>query len=107
MARYLAKNIVAAGIASRCEIQIAYAIGVAKPLSVYVDTFGTGKAPDDLIAKVLCDMVDLRPAAIIEKLDLRRPQYTPLSSYGHFGREELGVRWEERDLAPALAAKLL
>ena len=107
MARYLAKNIVAAGIASRCEIQIAYAIGVAKPLSVYVDTFGTGKAPDDLIAKVLCDTVDLRPAAIIEQLDLRRPQYTPLSSYGHFGREELGVRWEERDLAPALAAKLL
>ena len=107
MARYLAKNIVAAGIASRCEIQIAYAIGVAKPLSVYVDTFGTGKTPDDLIAKVLCDTVDLRPAAIIEQLDLRRPQYTPLSSYGHFGREELGVRWEERDLAPALAAKLL
>ncbi len=99
MARYLAKNVVASGVARRCEIQIAYAIGVAKPLSVLVDTFGTGKVSDERIAEVLTQVADLRPAAIIEHLQLRKPQYTPLSSYGHFGREDLGVKWEETDLA--------
>ncbi len=106
MCRYLAKNVVASGIAKRCEIQLAYAIGVAKPLSVLVDTFGTGKVSDEVIANLLKEVVDLRPAAIIERLDLRRPQYTALSSYGHFGREDLGVKWEETDLAPVIAAKL-
>ncbi|MBO5982105.1 MAG: methionine adenosyltransferase domain-containing protein, partial [Clostridia bacterium] len=105
MCRYLAKNVVASGIAKRCEIQLAYAIGVAKPLSVLVDTFGTGKVSDEVIANLLKEVVDLRPAAIIERLDLRRPQYTPLSAYGHFGREDLGVKWEETDLAPVIAAK--
>ena len=106
MCRYLAKNVVAAGIAKRCEIQLAYAIGVAKPLSVLVDTFGTGKVSDEVIADLLKELVDLRPAAIIERLMLRRPQYTALSSYGHFGREDLGVKWEETDLADLIAAKL-
>lgn len=106
MCRYLAKNVVASGIAKRCEIQLAYAIGVAKPLSVLVDTFGTGKVSDEVIADLLKELVDLRPAAIIERLMLRRPQYTALSSYGHFGREELGVKWEETDLADLIAAKL-
>ena len=106
MCRYLAKNVVASGIAKRCEIQLAYAIGVAKPLSVLVDTFGTGKVSDEVIANLLKEVVDLRPAAIIERLDLRRPQYTALSSYGHFGREDLGVKWEETDLADLIAAKL-
>ncbi|MBE6540718.1 MAG: methionine adenosyltransferase [Ruminococcaceae bacterium] len=106
MCRYLAKNVVASGIAKRCEIQLAYAIGVAKPLSVLVDTFGTGKVSDEVIADLLKELVDLRPAAIIERLMLRRPQYTALSSYGHFGREDLGVKWEETDLANIIAAKL-
>ena len=105
MARYLAKNVVAAGIAKRCEIQIAYAIGVAKPLSLLVDTFGTGVISDEKIADILQQVADLRPAAIIKHLDLRRPQYTALSSYGHFGREDLGVKWEETDLAGAIAAR--
>ena len=104
MARYAAKNIVAAGLAEKCEIQIAYAIGVARPLSVFVNTFGTGKAADDAIASAVCKVIDLRPAAIIEKLDLRRPIYKALAAYGHFGREELGVSWEKTDCAEALAA---
>ena len=103
MARYAAKNIVAAGLAEKCEIQIAYAIGVARPLSVFVNTFGTGKAADDAIARAVCKVIDLRPA-IIEKLDLRRPIYKALAAYGHFGREELGVSWEKTDCAEALAA---
>ena len=102
MARYAAKNIVAAGLAEKCEIQIAYAIGVARPLSVFVNTFGTGKAADDAIARAVCKVIDLRPAAIIEKLDLRRPIYKALAAYGHFGREELGVSWEKTDCAEAL-----
>ena len=93
MARYAAKNVVAAGLADKCEIQIAYAIGVARPLSVYVNTFGTGKKSDDEIARAVCEVIDLRPAAIIEKLNLRRPIYKALAAYGHFGREELGVNW--------------
>ena len=104
MARYAAKNIVAAGLAEKCEIQIAYAIGVARPLSVFVNTFGTGKAADDAIARAVCKVIYLRPAAIIEKLDLRRPIYKALAAYGHFGREELGVSWEKTDCAEALAA---
>ena len=104
MARYAAKNIVAAGLADKCEIQIAYAIGVARPLSVFVNTFGTGKAADDAIARAVCKVIDLRPAAIIEKLDLRRPIYKALAAYGHFGREELGVSWEKTDCAAELVA---
>ena len=103
-ARYVAKNVVAAGLADRCEVQLAYAIGVAKPVSVLVDTFGTGKYDDSIIAKAVAEVFDLRPAAIIEMLDLRRPIYKQLAAYGHFGREDLGVAWEKRDKAEALKA---
>ncbi len=96
-ARHVAKNIVAAGLAKRCEVQLAYAIGVAKPVSVLVDTFGTGKYGDDKIEKAVEKVFDLRPAAIIEALELRKPQYAALSAYGHMGREDLGVKWEERN----------
>ncbi len=96
-ARHVAKNIVAAGLAKRCEVQLAYAIGVAKPVSVLVDTFGTGKYSDDRIEKAVEKVFDLRPAAIIESLELRKPQYAALSAYGHMGREDLGVKWEERN----------
>jgi S-adenosylmethionine synthetase len=104
MARYVAKNIVASGAAKKCEVQIAYAIGVARPLSVNVNTFGTGKVADDKLADIVTELVDLRPAAIIEKLNLRRPIYQDLAAYGHFGREELGVKWEDTDLADKIAA---
>ena len=103
-ARYVAKNVVAAGLADRCVVQLAYAIGVAKPVSVLVDTFGTGKYDDSIIAKAVAEVFDLRPAAIIEMLDLRRPIYKQLAAYGHFGREDLGVAWEKRDKAEALKA---
>lgn len=106
-ARYIAKNIVAAGLASRCEVQLAYAIGVARPVSVMIDTFGTSKVDESAISEAVCKHVDLRPAAIIEKFDLRRPIYAQLAAYGHMGREDLGVSWEERDLAPVLASELL
>ncbi|MCH5199959.1 MAG: methionine adenosyltransferase [Oscillospiraceae bacterium] len=96
-ARHVAKNIVAAGLAKRCEVQLAYAIGVAHPVSIMVDTFGTGKYADDVIEKAVEKVFDLRPAAIIESLELRKPQYAQLSAYGHMGREELGVKWEERN----------
>ena len=96
-ARHVAKNIVAAGLAKRCEVQLAYAIGVAHPVSIMVDTFGTGKYADDKIEQAVEKVFDLRPAAIIEALELRKPQYAPLSAYGHMGREELGVKWEERN----------
>ncbi|MBQ7355014.1 MAG: methionine adenosyltransferase [Clostridia bacterium] len=102
-ARYLAKNVVAAGLASRCEVQLAYAIGVAKPVSLMVDTFGTGKIADVEIADALAKLVDLRPAAIIERFGLRAPIYAQLAAYGHVGREDVNVGWESRDLAPALA----
>lgn len=92
MARYVAKNIIAAGAAKKCEVQIAYAIGVARPLSVCVKTFGTGVCGDGRLADIVNEVFDLRPAAIIEQLDLRKPIYKDLSAYGHFGREELGVR---------------
>lgn len=104
MARYLAKNIVASGVAKKCEVQIAYAIGVAKPLSVHVNTFGTSLVGDDRLAEIITELTDLRPAAIIEKLDLRRPIYQALAAYGHFGREDLCVKWEETDLAEKIAA---
>jgi len=96
-ARYIAKNVVAAGLAKKCEVQIAYAIGVAKPVSVMVDTFGTGTVADDKIADAVNKVFDLRPAAIIEKLDLRKPIYRNLAAYGHIGREDLGVAWEKTD----------
>ncbi len=96
-ARYVAKNIVASGAAKKCEVQLAYAIGVARPVSVLVDTFGTGKVSDEKIAQAVSELFDLRPAAIIETLDLRKPIYKNLSSYGHMGREELGVKWENTD----------
>ena len=102
MARYVAKNIVAAGLAERAEIQLAYAIGVAKPVSVMVDTFGTGVISDEKIAEAVQKEFDLRPAAIIEALKLRRPQYKALAAYGHMGREDLDVAWEKTDKAEAL-----
>ena len=101
-ARYLAKNVVAAGLASRCEVQIAYAIGVAKPVSVLVETFGTAKVDENLLAEALTRLVDLRPAALIERFGLRKPIYAPLAAYGHMGREDLGVAWEKRDLVEEL-----
>ena len=96
-ARWAAKNVVAAGLADKCEIQLAYAIGVAHPVSVMVDTFGTGKYPDEKIAEAVEKVFDLRPNAIIKALDLRKPIYKELSAYGHLGREELGVLWEKTD----------
>ncbi len=105
-ARYVAKNIVAAGLAKRCEIQVAYAIGVARPVSILVDTFGTGKSSDEKIAEAVSRCFDFRPAAIIAKFDLRRPIYSELAAYGHMGREELDTPWEKRDLAPALIEAL-
>lgn len=102
MARYVAKNIVAAGLAERAEIQLAYAIGVAKPVSVMVDTFGTGAISDEKIAEAVQKEFDLRPAAIIEALKLRRPQYKALAAYGHMGREDLNVAWEKTDKTEAL-----
>ena len=102
MARYVAKNIVAAGLAERAEIQLAYAIGVAKPVSVMVDTFGTGKIADDKIAEAVTKEFDLRPSAIIKTLDLRKPQYKQVAAYGHMGREDLNVAWEKTDRAEAL-----
>ncbi len=97
MARYVAKNLVAAGLAERAEIQLAYAIGVANPVSVMVDTFGTGKLSDEDIAKAVIKEFDLRPSAIIKALDLRKPQYEQLAAYGHMGREDLNVAWEKTD----------
>ncbi len=104
--RWVAKNIVAAGLAKRCEIQLAYAIGVAKPVSIMVDTFGTGIVSDDVIADLVNEVFDLRPAAIISALDLRKPIYKKLAAYGHMGREDLGVLWEKTDKVDALKAAL-
>ena len=96
--RWVAKNIVASGLADKCEVELAYAIGVAKPVSVMVDTFGTGKKSDEEIGKIVNKVFDLRPAAIIDKLDLRKPIYEKLAAYGHMGREDLGVSWEKLDM---------
>ena len=103
-ARYVAKNIVAAGLASKCQVELAYAIGVARPVSVLVETFGTGKVPDDKLEEAVNKVFDLRPTAIIRDLDLRKPIYRPLSAYGHMGREDLGVKWEQTDRVDALRA---
>ncbi len=105
-ARYIAKNIVAAGLADKCEIQLAYAIGVARPVSVLVDTFGTGKVSEEALAAAVNKVFDLRPQGIIDMLDLRRPQYRQLAAYGHFGRENIGVVWEKTDKVDALKAAL-
>ena len=101
-ARYVAKNIVKAGLAKKCEVQIAYAIGIAKPVSVMIDTFGTAVCSEEKIAEAVNTLVDLRPAAIIKKFDLRKPIYKELAAYGHMGREELGVKWEICDIADKL-----
>lgn len=101
-ARYVAKNIVAAGLADKCEVQLAYAIGVARPVSIRVDTFGTGKVPDEFLAKLVERHFDLRPAGIIRELDLRRPIYQPTAAYGHFGRTDLDLPWERTDKAALL-----
>ena len=101
-ARYVAKNIVAAGLADKCEIQLAYAIGVAKPVSIFVDSFGTGKVDDDKLAELVEKNFDLRPAAIINDLQLRRPIYRKVAAYGHFGRTDIDLPWEKTDRADAL-----
>lgn len=97
-ARWVAKNVVAAGLADKCELQLAYAIGVAKPVSVMIDTFGTGKIGDDEICNIINTVFDLRPSAIIDRLDLRRPIYRQVAAYGHMGREDLNVPWEALDM---------
>lgn len=106
MARYAAKNVVAAGLADRCELEIAYAIGVAHPLSVHVETFGTGKLSDERLEKLITENFDLRPAAIIDALDLRRPIYSATAAYGHFGRTDVDLPWEHTDRVDALRAAL-
>ncbi len=106
MARYLAKNVVASGAATKCEVQLAYAIGVAHPVSVMVDTFGTGKIADTALADILCDLVDMRPAAIIARFDLRRPIYGDTAAYGHMGREDLRAPWENLDIADQIASRI-
>ncbi|MBE6693558.1 MAG: methionine adenosyltransferase [Ruminococcaceae bacterium] len=106
-ARYIAKNIVAAGLASRCEVELAYAIGVARPVSVMIDTYGTATVDEEKIAEAVLRHVDLRPAAIIDRFGLRRPIYCNVAAYGHMGREDVEAPWENRDLAPILKAELL
>ncbi len=103
-ARYVAKNVVAAGLARRCQVELAYAIGVAKPVSVLVETFGTGKVEDSVLSAAVEKVFDLRPTAIIRELDLRKPIYRKLAAYGHLGREDLKVRWEDTDKVDALLA---
>ena len=105
-ARYVAKNVVAAGLATKCQVQLAYAIGVARPVSVLVETFGTGVVSDEKLEEAVEKVFDLRPTAIIRDLDLRRPIYRQLAAYGHMGREDLGVRWEATDRVAALKAAL-
>ena len=105
-ARWVAKNVVAAGLATKCEVELAYAIGVAKPVSIMVDTFGTGKVADEKIEQAVEKVFDLTPAAIIRELDLRKPIYRQLAAYGHMGREDLGVKWENTGRAEALKAAI-
>lgn len=104
-ARYVAKNIVAAGIATKCEVQLAYAIGIVRPVSILVDTFGTSKIPEQRVIELINNNFDLRPGAIIRKLDLRRPIYRDVAAYGHFGRDDLGLSWERTDMAEKLRAQ--
>ena len=106
MARYVAKNIVAAGLAKKCQIELAYAIGVAKPVSVLIDTFGTGTVSDEALSAAVSKVFDLRPTAIIRKLDLRRPIYRKTAAYGHFGRTDVDLPWERTDMTEALKAAL-
>ena len=106
MARYSAKNIVAAGIAKKCEVELAYAIGVAEPVSVFANSEGTGVISDEKIAEIIVNNFDMRPSAIIKKLGLRKPIYRKLAAYGHFGRTTLGVKWEETDMAEKLKEEL-
>ena len=101
-ARYVAKNLVAAGLADKCEIQLSYAIGVARPTSIHVDTFGTGKLPENRLVEIIRENFDLRPAGIIKMLDLRRPIYRPTAAYGHFGRTDVSFPWEKTDKAEYL-----
>jgi S-adenosylmethionine synthetase len=103
MMRYIAKNIVAAGLAHRCELQVAYAIGEREPMSVMVDSFGTGRVPDERLGALVSRYFDLTPAGIIKKLNLRRPIYKQTATYGHFGRTDLSLPWEETDMADTLA----
>ncbi|HEZ7987877.1 MAG TPA: methionine adenosyltransferase [Ruminococcus sp.] len=105
-ARYIAKNIVAADLAEKCEVQLAYAIGVAKPVSILIDTFGTGNVSEAALAKAVDKVFDLRPSSIINMLDLRKPQYRQLAAYGHMGREDLNVAWEKTDKIEAIKAAL-
>lgn len=105
-ARYVAKNLVAAGLADKCEIQIAYAIGVARPVSILVDSFGTGRLPDEKLSELVEKHFDLRPAAIIRDLDLRRPIYRQVAAYGHFGRTDIEVPWEQLDKVDALRKEI-
>ncbi|AGT33186.1 S-adenosylmethionine synthetase [Geobacillus genomosp. 3] len=106
-ARYVAKNIVAAGLADKCEVQLAYAIGVARPVSISIDTFGTGKVSEDILIEVVRNNFDLRPAGIIKMLDLRRPIYKQTAAYGHFGRTDIDLPWERTDKAPVLKEQAL
>ena len=105
-ARWVAKNVVAAGLADKCQVQLAYAIGVARPVSVLVETFGTGVVADSELEAAVEKVFDLRPTAIIRDLDLRKPIYRQLAAYGHMGREDLGVSWEKTDRVEALKAAL-
>jgi S-adenosylmethionine synthetase len=104
-ARWVAKNIVAAGLAERCEVQVAYAIGVARPLSINVETFGTGTLPADVLVQLIEENFDLRPGAIIRDLDLRRPIFQATAAYGHFGREDIDAPWENVDRAEQLCRR--
>jgi S-adenosylmethionine synthetase len=104
MARYIAKNVVAAGLATRFELQVSYAIGVSHPTSVAVETFGTGAIPDEALAELIRNHFDMRPAAIIRDLGLRRPIYRQVAAYGHFGREDVDVPWERTDKVALLRA---
>ena len=104
-ARYVAKNIVSAGLAQKCEVQIAYAIGVSTPVSILVDTFGTSVIPEEKISDIVDEVFDLRPAAIIKDLDLRRPIYEKIAAYGHFGRTDVDLPWEKCDKADILRQK--
>ena len=101
-ARWIAKNVVAAGLAEKCQVQLAYAIGVAEPVSILVETFGTGTVSNDVISDAVAKVFDLRPTAIINALELRKPIYRQLAAYGHMGREDLGVKWEETNMVEAL-----